>query len=100
MFGAGFLAARPTPFHNDIIANLSMRGGLSRKADKVVFAQYYSALMRSIELLRGETSKNDITSYDEQETHSIEDVRGSYVRLPIGGSIFRIYYEEVEMESR
>ena len=89
------LAARPPRFHNDVIANLSVRGGLSRKADKVVFAQYYSALMRSIELLRGETSENDIVSHDEQETHFIEDVRGSYLRLPIDGNIYRIYYEEV-----
>ena len=89
------LAARPARFNNDIIANLSMRGGLSRKADKVVFAQYYSALMRSIELLRGETAENNIMGYETKETHVIEDVRGSYMRLPIGGHNFRIYYEEV-----
>ena len=89
------LAARPTRFNNDIIANLSMSGGLARKADKVVFAQYYSALMRSIELLRGETFENKIMGYDANETPFIEDVRGSYVRLQLSGHNFRIYYEEV-----
>ena len=89
------LAARPTRFNNDIIANLSMSGGLERKADKVVFAQYYSALMRSIELLRGETFENKIMDYDANETPFIEDVRGSYIRLQVSGHNFRIYYEEV-----
>lgn len=89
------LAARPTRFNNDIIANLSMSGGLARKADKVVFAQYYSALMRSIELLRGETFENKIMDYDANETPFIEDVRGSYIRLQVSGHNFRIYYEEV-----
>ena len=89
------LAARPTRFNNDIIANLSMSGGLARKAGKVVFAQYYSALMRSIELLRGETFENKIMDYDANETLFIEDVRGSYVRLKVSGHNFRIYYEEV-----
>ena len=89
------LAARPTRFNNDIIANLSMSGGLARKADKVVFAQYYSALMRSIELLRGETFENKIMDYDANETPFIEEVRGSYIRLQVSGCNFRIYYEEV-----
>ena len=89
------LAARPTRFNNDIIANLSMSGGLARKADKVVFAQYYSALMRSIELLRGETLENKIMDYDANETPFIEEVRGSYIRLQVSGHNFRIYYEEV-----
>ena len=89
------LAARPTRFNNDIIANLSMSGGLTRKADKVVFAQYYSALMRSIELLRGETLENKIMDYDANETPFIEEVRGSYIRLQVSGHNFRIYYEEV-----
>ena len=46
------LAAQPPRFHNDIMANLTVGGGLNRQVDPVVHAQYYPAVMRAVELLR------------------------------------------------
>ena len=46
------LRANPKRFHNDVMANISQRCGLKRQGDAVVFAQYYAAAMRAVELLR------------------------------------------------
>lgn len=59
------LAAVPARLHNDVMANISHGLGLALQADPVVFAQYYAALARSLELLRpsspklGETMAHD-----------------------------------------
>ena len=46
------LAQQPARFHNDLMANISTASGLSVSGDPVIHAQYYSAIMRAVELLR------------------------------------------------
>ena len=45
------LAAVPERFHNDVMANVMQSQGIQRNADPVVFAQYFAAAARAIELL-------------------------------------------------
>src|SRR5450631_1353062 len=45
------LAAKPPRFSNDIV-NLIGAGRMTRQGDGLLFAQYYPAVMRAVELLR------------------------------------------------
>ena len=102
--------AIPRRFHNDVIANISQRCGLKRRGDAVVFAQYYAAVMRSVELLRPSllefeaVSKTDsemlsrtvpqIMPHDRRPHGTIDTPIGRYVHLNLGGHDHRIYFEE------
>ncbi len=84
----------PSRFNNDIMANIATGGGLSRKANRVMFAQYYPALIRAVELLRNENPVMDLMPYDLPGSSDIEPVSGKYIRLLLGGHSYRVYYEE------
>jgi pimeloyl-ACP methyl ester carboxylesterase len=86
------LSAVPPRFLNDISPALAL--GLRRDGDAVVFAQYFAAIMRAVELVRasGPGSTNDA-----QETGALprfDHPTGRYVHLDLEGIDHRIYFEE------
>ena len=83
----------PERFHNDIMANVSVAGGLERDGDPVVHAQYFAAIMRAVELLR---PPSDMPVFVQQQKPqgTIDASVGRYVHLDLGGHDHRIYFEE------
>ena len=57
------LAPVPERFHNDIMANIMQGKGMERRADPVVFGQYFAAVARAIELLRSDTDAGDAMAH-------------------------------------
>lgn len=88
------LAAVPERFHNDIMANLMTGGGLERSSDPVVFAQYFPAVARAIELLRPLSDEGEAMVHDVDPNEDFATPVGRYVYLNLGGARHRIYFEE------
>jgi len=92
------LEANPERFHNDVMANIAQGCGLQRRGDAVVFAQYYAAAMRAVELLRPSLSESGAISqtmpHDNRPHGTIDAPIGRYVHLNLGGHDHRIYFEE------
>lgn len=90
------LKATPSRFHNDLMANISVAGGISseRPEDSVVHAQYYPAIMRAVELLRPEGEHYPLRDGDVSAHGCIDMPVGRYVHLNLGGFDHRIYFEE------
>ena len=109
----------PPPFHNDLMANLSLGLGLSRHGDPVVHCQYYGAVMRAVELLRAEVwdrsgaseallrrtelapdrdglagSDEESRSGDRSHKGHLDAAVGRYVHVALDGHDHRIYFEE------
>ena len=88
------LAAVPSRFNNDIMANILQGQGLSRESDSVLYAQYYPAVARAIELLRPAADAGEAMEHDLRN-HAVFDAPvGRYVHLELGGIKHRIYFEE------
>jgi pimeloyl-ACP methyl ester carboxylesterase len=84
------LAARPPRLCNDI-SPLIAAGRMTLDADRVVYAQYYPAIMRAVELLRPAgwevgTPPPTSAAYDSPV--------GRYVHLVLEGQRHRVYFEE------
>lgn len=88
------LAANPERFHNDVMANISQGCGLQRRGEAVVFAQYYAAVMRSVELLRPSSPQPATMPHDNRPQGTIDAPIGRYVHLNLDGHDHRIYFEE------
>ena len=88
------LAAVPTRFNNDVMANLMQGGGLTRDCDPVVFGQYFAAVARAIELLRPVSTDGGPMDHDLKDHGSFDAPVGRYVHLTLGGHKHRIYFEE------
>lgn len=86
------LAPVPPRFHNDLMANLTQGGGLTRSGDPVLAAQYYAAAMRAVELLRPPTSAP--VAAVEIPVGTFDASVGRYVHLHLDGHDHRIYFEE------
>jgi pimeloyl-ACP methyl ester carboxylesterase len=91
---ARVLAPQPPRFHNDVMANISLDQGLSRAADPVVFAQYYPAVMRAIELLRPAEATSMAMRDEARPAAQYDAPVGRYIHLDLGGHDHRIYFEE------
>ena len=92
---AKVLAAKPTRFNNDLIANIMQGQGLARKCDPVIGAQYFPAVARAIELLRPENIVKDTPMVHDMRADAVFDnPTGRYVHLTLGGFKHRIYFEE------
>lgn len=92
---AQVLAALPTRFNNDAMANIMQGQGLVRTADPVIFAQYFPAVARAIELLRpAVVDEGDAMSHDLKADGAIDAPVGRYIHLTLGGLRHRIYFEE------
>ena len=88
------LAPVPERFHNDIMANIMQGKGIERRADPVVFGQYFAAVARAIELLRSDTDAGDAMAHDLRPEGTFSAPVGRYVQLELGGAKHRIYFEE------
>jgi pimeloyl-ACP methyl ester carboxylesterase len=88
------LAAQPPRFHNDIMANLTVGGGLNRQVDPVVHAQYYPAVMRAVELLRPAEPPFMPMRDEARPPGAFDAPVGRYVHLELEGHDHRIYFEE------
>ncbi len=88
------LAAVPERFNNDLMANLMQSQGLARRCDPVVFAQYFPAIARAIELLRPPSAEGEAMPHDLRDDGVFDAPVGRYVHLTLGGYKHRIYFEE------
>lgn len=88
------LESVPTRFNNDVVANITHGLGLAREGDPVVFAQYFSALARAVELLRPPSPSGDVLPHDIKPAGTLDAPIGRYVHLELGGHDHRIYFEE------
>ncbi|MEM7002903.1 MAG: alpha/beta hydrolase [Pseudomonadota bacterium] len=91
---ADVLSAEPSRFHNDLMANVSVGGGLHRDAEGVVHAQYYPAIMRAVELLRPSWEKSGLREGEIRPHGHIDTPVGRYVHLNLQGYDHRVYFEE------
>jgi pimeloyl-ACP methyl ester carboxylesterase len=85
------LAQKPPRLANDI-ASLIGTGRMSLRADPVLYAQYYPAAARAIELLRpGSPVQAAPTAH---ANGSYDAPVGRYIHLDLQGQDYRIYFEE------
>jgi pimeloyl-ACP methyl ester carboxylesterase len=89
---AELLAAKPKRFYNDVAPLIGM-GQIIRHGDPVVFAQYYPAVMRAIELLRPR-EVSGVAREPPREPGQFDTPVGRYIHLDLLGQDYRIYFEE------
>jgi pimeloyl-ACP methyl ester carboxylesterase len=85
------LSANPPRFFNDIF-NLVLARRMQIKADQVLYAQYYPALMRAVELLRPATVAISLPA--PARHGQFDSPVGRYIHLDLAGQDYRIYFEE------
>lgn len=89
---AELLAPKPKRFYYDVSPLIAM-GELINDSDPVVFAQYYPAVMRAIELLRpGEIGAPAFEP--SRRPGQLDTPVGRYIHLNLLGQNYRIYFEE------
>ena len=91
--GTPLLAARPPRFFNDLF-NLTGSGQITVQADPVLYAQYYPAVMRALELMRPADPGVAEPSQPARSSGTFDSPVGRYVHLELGGQDHRIYFEE------
>jgi pimeloyl-ACP methyl ester carboxylesterase len=87
------LAPVPPRFMNDILPPIAA-GLMTRSGDDVVFAQYYPAIMRAVEILRAPNPDAVQAVERPGETPRFDTPVGRYVHLEVEGQDYRIYFEE------
>ncbi|MDB5483924.1 MAG: hypothetical protein JWO83_4977 [Caulobacteraceae bacterium] len=87
------LAARPPRFYNDLFSVVGSREVILG-ADGLLYAQYYPAVMRALELLRPEDPDQAIASTATALSGSFDSPTGRYVHLELEGQDYRLYFEE------
>lgn len=85
------LAAKPPRFHTDI-STLIVTGRLSLDGDRVLYAQYYPAVMRAIELLRPPAPAQPAPP--RKSAAAFDSPTGRYVHIILEGQDHRVYFEE------
>ncbi len=85
-------AAVPARFCNDIA---SLVGGrvMSLQCDPVIYARYYAAAMRAVELMRPASAADAILPAAKPQG-TYDSPVGRYIHLELGGEDHRIYFEE------
>jgi pimeloyl-ACP methyl ester carboxylesterase len=86
------LQAVPPRFYNDVWAAL-MTDGISRRGDPVLWAQYYPAAARAIELLRADIPPSDPMRDESAALPHHDTPVGRYIHIELDGHDHRIYYE-------
>ena len=86
------LSAAPPRFFNDIFNLVSARR-MQIKADQVLYAQYYPAVMRAVELLRPSAPATMAVKAPPRHGQ-IDSPVGRYIHLELAGQDYRIYFEE------
>jgi len=85
------LSAKPPRFFNDISGLIGARQ-MTLDADPVLYAQYYPAVMRAVELLR--PAATAAAPSEAKRTGAFDSPVGRYVHLTIEGQDYRVYFEE------
>lgn len=88
-----FFAEIPPRFHNDVMANFATGSGIVVGGRELVYAQYYSAAMRALELLRGGAADGPAVEPPEA-VEQFDSPVGRYVHVELEGHDHRIYFEE------
>lgn len=89
---AELLAATPKHLHNDVFLLIGL-GQMQSIAEPVLYAQYYPAAMRAIELLRPAAVAPPAQGPAPQPGQFDSPV-GRYIHLDLGGQDHRVYFEE------
>jgi pimeloyl-ACP methyl ester carboxylesterase len=92
---AALLSPRPPRFFNDL-APAEAVGGLVRSGDELAYWQYYPAIARIVEILRGAAgpAPNAAREAPVPRTGRFDSPVGRYVHLELAGVDHRIYFEE------
>jgi pimeloyl-ACP methyl ester carboxylesterase len=90
---AQLLVARPPRFYNDLF-NLAASGRIVVSADPVLYAQYYPAVMRALELLRPADPGVAVAQPPPRQNGAFDAPVGRYVHLDLAGEDHRVYFEE------
>ena len=90
---AKLLSARPPRFYNDVF-NIQGRGELGVHADHVLYAQYYPAVMRALELLRPADPGVAASPESTARPGAFDSPVGRYIHLDLEGQDHRVYFEE------
>ena len=85
------LAAKPPRLHTDI-STLIVAGRLTLDGDRVLYAQYYPAVMRAIELLRPPGDALPVPV--RRSAEAFDSPTGRYIHLNLEGQDYRVYFEE------
>lgn len=94
---ARVLEAVPPPYHNDLMANVTLGLGLTRDGDPLLHAQYYAAAMRAVELLRELVSGAPASAdgrIESPRSGAMDAPVGRYVHVELDGEDHRLYFEE------
>lgn len=87
----GLFAAKPKRFYNDISPLIGL-GEIENRSDPLVYAQYYPALMRAVELMRPPLAV--APPPPPRPAGQFDSPVGRYVHLELEGQVHRIYFEE------
>jgi pimeloyl-ACP methyl ester carboxylesterase len=87
------LSARPPRFHNDLFSVVTSRE-MTLAADGLLYAQYYPAVMRALELLRPEDPGQAMTATAPAPPGAFDSPVGRYVHVELEGQDHRLYFEE------
>ena len=90
---AQLLSARPPRFYNDLFSVVSSRE-VTLAADGVLYAQYYPAVMRALELLRPEDPAQATAPVAAARPGSFDSPVGRYIHVELEGQDHRLYFEE------
>jgi pimeloyl-ACP methyl ester carboxylesterase len=86
------LSMVPPRFFNDLAPLVAL--GMVVDGNPVVFAQYYAAIMRVIELLRPQNPEARDTVSEPGDVPRFDTPVGRYIHIDLDGHDHRIYFEE------
>jgi pimeloyl-ACP methyl ester carboxylesterase len=87
------LSARPPRLFNDLFSVVGY-GEAALDADRVLYAQYYGAVMRAIELLRPADTSAAPAPSEARRPGTFDSPVGRYVHVDLEGQDYRLYFEE------
>ncbi len=82
----------PPRYMNDLGTVLAL--GMQLKSEPLSYTQYYPAVMRAIEVMRGETEGQTVLVDERKQSGSLDMPIGRYVHVDVDGIDHRIYFEE------
>ncbi len=82
----------PPRYMNDLATVLAL--GMQLKSEPLSYTQYYPAVMRAVEVMRGETEGQTVLVDERRQSGSLDMPVGRYVHIDVDGIDHRIYFEE------
>lgn len=90
---AALLSALPPRFMNDIWP-LIQAGLIQQSGDPLVFAQYFPAIARTVELMRPPRTQDHEPAAKATPSGTYDSPVGRYIHLELEGHDYRVYFEE------